>query len=124
MYFPRYVSRPHVGFVYQQKCNTEGKSSLHPICLLQPEFETVTLLNASPELVELTGWKIVDRLKNGQSATGTLAAGVILKVPVQPPVQLGNRGDEITLLDDRGLKVDVVSYTEQEAQRKGWTLVF
>jgi hypothetical protein len=45
-------------------------------------------------------------------------------VPVQPPVQLGNKGGIITLLDDRGLKVDGVSYTEQEAQREGWTLVF
>jgi hypothetical protein len=45
-------------------------------------------------------------------------------VPVQPPVQLGNKGGIITLLDDRDLKVDWVSYTEQEAQREGWRLVF
>jgi len=89
-----------------------------------PEPEAVVLLNASPEPVELTGWKIADRLDNGQSLTGTLAAGATLTVPVQPPVQLGNRGGEITLLDDRGLKVDGVSYTKQQAQREGWTLVF
>jgi hypothetical protein len=47
-----------------------------------------------------------------------------LTISVQPPVQLGNKGGIITLLDDRDLKVDGVSYTEQEAQRKGWTLVF
>jgi len=63
-------------------------------------------------------------LKNKQSLTGTIAAGVTLTVPVQPPVQLGNRGGIITLLDDQELKVDGVSYTEQEAQREGWTLVF
>ena len=89
-----------------------------------PEPETVTLLNTSPEPVQLAGWKIADRLKNKQSLTGTLAAGVTLTVPVQPPVQLGNRGGIITLLDDQELKVDGVSYTEQEAQREGWTLVF
>jgi uncharacterized protein YukJ len=89
-----------------------------------PELEMVTLLNASPGPVQLAGWKIADRFKNKQSLTGTLAAGVTLTVPVQPPVQLGNRGGIITLLDDRGLKVDGVSYTEQEAQREGWTLVF
>jgi hypothetical protein len=74
--------------------------------------------------VELAGWRIADRLKNKQSLTGTIAAGVTLTVPIQPPVQLGNRGGIITLLDDRGLKVDGVSYTEQQAQREGWTLAF
>ena len=53
-----------------------------------------------------------------------IAAGVTLTVPVQPPVQLGNKGGIITLLDDGGLKVDGVSYTEREAQREGWTVVF
>jgi uncharacterized protein YukJ len=89
-----------------------------------PEAESITLLNASPEPVELATWEIADRLKNKQSLTGTIAAGVTLTVPVQPPVQLGNRGGIITLLDDQGLKVDGVSYTEQQAQREGWTLVF
>jgi len=89
-----------------------------------PEPETVTLLNASPESVELTGWEIADRLKNKRSITGTIAAGSTMTVSVEPPVQLGNRGGIITLLDNRGLKVDGVSYTEQQAQREGWTLVF
>jgi hypothetical protein len=47
-----------------------------------------------------------------------------MTVSVEPPVQLGNRGGIITLLDNRGLKVDGVSYSEQQAQREGWTLVF
>jgi uncharacterized protein YukJ len=89
-----------------------------------PEPETITLLNASPEPVELARWKIADRLKNKQPLSGTIAAGTILTVPVQLPVQLGNKGGIITLLDDQELKVDGVSYTEQEAQREGWTLVF
>ncbi len=91
---------------------------------LAPELETVTLLNASPGSVHLAGWKITDRLKNKQSLTGTIAAGTTLTVPVQSPVQLGNKGGIITLLDEQGLKVDGVSYTEQQAQREGWTLVF
>ena len=89
-----------------------------------PEAESITLLNASPEPVELAAWEIADRLKNKQSLTRTIAAGDTLTVPVQPPVQLGNRGGIITLLDDQGLKVDGVAYTEQQAQREGWTLVF
>ena len=89
-----------------------------------PEPETVTLLNTSPQAIGLDRWQIADRLKNKQALTGTIAAGATLVVPVRPPVQLGNRGGIITLLDDRGLKVDGVSYTEPEAQHEGWTLVF
>jgi uncharacterized protein YukJ len=89
-----------------------------------PEPETITLLNASPGQVELAGWTIADRFKNKQSLSGKIAAGTTLTVPVQPPVQLGNRGGIISLLDDRELKVDGVAYTEQNAQREGWTLVF
>jgi uncharacterized protein YukJ len=89
-----------------------------------PEPETVTLLNTSPSPVELAEWTIADRSKNKQALTGTLAAGTTLTISVQPPVQLGNKGGIITLLDDKELKVDGVSYTEQEAQREGWTLVF
>jgi hypothetical protein len=63
-------------------------------------------------------------LKNKQSLSGTLAAGATVAVPLQPPVQLGNKGGIITLLDDQGLKVDGVSYTEQQAQLEGWTLIF
>ncbi len=89
-----------------------------------PEPETVTLLNTSPGPVRLAGWMLADGLKNKQSLTGTMAAGVTSTIPVQPPVQLGNRGGIITLLDEQGLKVDGVSYSEQQAQREGWTLVF
>jgi hypothetical protein len=89
-----------------------------------PEPETVTLLNASPRPIELAGWKLADRQKNEQSLSGTIAAGTTLTVPVRPHVQLGNKGGIITLLDDQGLKVEGVSYTEQQAQREGWTLVF
>ncbi len=37
------------------------------------------------------------------------------------PVQLGNQGGTITLLDTAGLKVSGVSYTGAE---EGWTVVF
>jgi hypothetical protein len=89
-----------------------------------PGPETITLVNTSPEPVGLTGWTIADGAKTKHSLTGTLAAEATVTVPVQPPAQLGNKGGIITLLDDLGLKVDGVSYTEQEAEREGWTLVF
>ncbi|MFI6674569.1 DUF2278 family protein [Kribbella sp. NPDC050470] len=90
-----------------------------------PEAETVTLLNASPDAVDLTGWHLVDRaLHVGPVPGGVLAAGATLAVPLPPNVQLGNKGGEITLLDPQGLKVHGVSYTAAQAELSGWTVVF
>jgi hypothetical protein len=44
-------------------------------------------------------------------------------IALPPTVQLGNKGGLITLLDNKGLKVDGVSYTEEQA-KEGWTIVF
>ena len=90
-----------------------------------PEQETVLLLNASPDPVDLTGWRIADRLKRTSPvAAGPLAAGATLQVPLGDGAQLGNRGGAITLLDAAGLKVDGVAYTAEQAGREGWTLTF
>jgi uncharacterized protein YukJ len=90
-----------------------------------PEPETVTLLNASPHPVDLGGWAIADALKNRHAlASQTLPPGDTLVVRLPTTVQLGNKGGIITLLNPEGLKVDGVSYTEQQARREGWTTVF
>ena len=90
-----------------------------------PERETVLLLNASPQPVDLTGWRIADRMK--QTCTlpaGALAAGQVLTVPLHNGVQLSNKGGSITLLDRAGLKVAGVSYTAEQARQEGWTVTF
>ena len=51
-------------------------------------------------------------------------AGAPVVVVLSPEVQLGNQGGIITLLDTHGLKVHGVSYTKEQAQREGWTIVF
>lgn len=89
-----------------------------------PERETVTLLNASPGEIDLTGWQIADRADHRCALDGRLAAGETTRVAVAAPVQLGNRGGTITLLDGRGLKVDGVAYTSDQAGREGWTITF
>lgn len=88
-----------------------------------PERETVTLINASPQAINLAGWAIADRQKNRQRLSGTLAPGATVVVALAPPVALGNQGGIITLLNAQGLKVDGVSYTAAQA-REGWTVVF
>jgi uncharacterized protein YukJ len=90
-----------------------------------PEAETVTLLNTSPQAVDLAGWSILDRDKRRLVLeAGELAAGDTIRVPIQAPVALGNRGGLISLLDPDGLKVDGVAYTKGQAEREGWSLVF
>ena len=89
-----------------------------------PEAETVTLLNASPQDIDLGGWLIADRLKNKMMLPQQiLPAGQAVRILVQPPAQLGNQGGLITLLNREGLKVDGAAYTKIQA-REGWTLVF
>ena len=90
-----------------------------------PEAETITLLNASPRDVDLAGWSILDREKRQLVLdAGSVPAGVAVQVLVGPPVQLGNRGGLITLLDPDGLKVDGVAYTKSQAAAEGWSIVF
>jgi uncharacterized protein YukJ len=86
--------------------------------------ETVTLLNTSPNAIDLTGWAIADKLKNKHTLSGTVAAGATAVVTLPPNVQLSKKGGLITLLNKQGLKVDGVSYTQQQTQREGWTIVF
>ena len=90
-----------------------------------PEAESVTLINASSEPVDLTGWRIVDRVGQGSPVpSGPLAPGACLPVSLDGGAQLGNKGGQITLLDAAGLKVHGVSYTGQQSAREGWSLVF
>ncbi|HEY4417879.1 MAG TPA: DUF2278 family protein, partial [Pseudonocardia sp.] len=90
-----------------------------------PEAETVTLINASPGPLDLTGWQIADRTKRTCAVPGgPLAAGTTLVVALAGGVTLGNSGGAITLLDSQGLKVHGVSYTAEQARDEGWTLVF
>jgi uncharacterized protein YukJ len=89
-----------------------------------PERETVTLLNATPQAIDLAGWQIADQQKRKQTLAGAIAAGEARRIALDPSVQLGNKGGIITLLDGGGLKVHGVSYTQAGADREGWTVVF
>jgi uncharacterized protein YukJ len=90
-----------------------------------PERETVLLLNASPQPVDLSGWHLADRMsKTCALPSVRLDAGAVLSVPLRDPMQLSNKGGSITLLDKTGLKVAGVAYTAEQAQREGWTVTF
>jgi uncharacterized protein YukJ len=90
-----------------------------------PEVETVTLVNASAQDLDLAGWSILDREKRRLVLEGgPLPSGEAVRVQLEPPVALGNRGGLITLLNPDGLKVDGVAYTKDQADAEGWSLIF
>ena len=88
--------------------------------------ESVTLMNSSPEKVDLSGWAIADKLKHKQSLDGlSIEPGQAIAVPLSGEnVQLSNDGGIISLLDSQDIKVDGVSYTKESAIEQGWTIVF
>ena len=89
-----------------------------------PEKEWVFLLNTSDRSIDLNNWSILDKQKAKQPLAGKLDAGGMLKIDIRPPVALSNKGGIITLLNDKGLKVHGVSYTKEQANNPGWTVVF
>jgi hypothetical protein len=90
-----------------------------------PERETVTLINAGAQDLDLTGWALADRAGQRMPLDpATLPAGETVRIVLRPPVQLGNRGGLVTLLDPAGLKADGVAYTEEQASSEGQTIVF
>jgi uncharacterized protein YukJ len=91
-----------------------------------PGEESVTLMNISPEVVNIDRWSLVDKNKRKYPLSNIrLEAGSVVTIPLSgADVQLSNEGGIITLLDERGIKVHGVSYTKEQAQKQGWTVVF
>jgi hypothetical protein len=85
-----------------------------------------SLLNTSDRVISRDGWHLADKQKARMPLSGTLDPGITLRVDVKPPVALSTKGDIITLLllNQNGLKVQGVSYTKQQANQPGWTIVF
>ena len=88
------------------------------------EAETVTLINATPDAIDLAGWQLIDKSEKTQTLDSRIESGATRVVAVKPPVALGNKGGTITLVDASGLKVDGVAYTKDAASAEGWTIVF
>ncbi|HBB30599.1 MAG TPA: DUF2278 domain-containing protein [Cyanobacteria bacterium UBA8803] len=88
--------------------------------------ESVTLINTSPERIDLNGWALADQMKRKRSLDGfSLAPGGLVTVPLSgADIQLSNKGGIVTLLDKEGIKIDGVSYTKEDANKQGWTIVF
>jgi uncharacterized protein YukJ len=97
---------------------------VHPQSVTGAEKETVTLLNATAQEQDLTGWSLLDKADRATRLSGKLPAGGTVTVPVQSPMVLGHKGGIITLLDKGGLKVHGVAYTKAQASAVGESVVF
>lgn len=90
-----------------------------------PESETVTLINPGPDPVDLTGWSLVDRQQRVMALDpAVIGPGDAVRLALRVPVQLGNSGGLLSLLDPDGLKVDGIAYTREQVRDEGRTLIF
>ena len=87
--------------------------------------ETITLLNTTPDDVNLKGWAIEDKkgkrtvidcvVKAGQTSLVRLESG---------KTSLVNTGGTLILFDHENDPMDIVSYSRNDASNEGWTIVF
>jgi len=91
--------------------------------------ETATLINRAAASVSLEGWEVRDRQlhaasRAGYRLSGTLAAGDTLRVTLGSPLQIGNLGDDLVLVDPHGRAVQTATFTQADAALQGGTLLF
>lgn len=85
--------------------------------------ELITLLNTTAKPIDLTGWTLVDAAGGRMPLTETVAGAAVVQVAAGGSVQLGNKGDTITLVDPAGSTVDQVEYKADKV-RTGRTIAF
>jgi len=88
--------------------------------------ETVTLLNLSPDAVDLSGWGIRDSLDRQHTIENlTIPGGETAQVVLAArTAQLANRGGSIALVDCLGQEIHSVTYSRQQASKQGWSIGF
>jgi hypothetical protein len=87
--------------------------------------ESVTIFNTSVGALDVSGWSILDRNDQADVLQGSIAAGEARSFRLSGHgAKLSNEGGTISVLDAKGLKVDGVTYTKQDAQRQGAGLTF
>jgi len=87
--------------------------------------EAVVLGNATTEVVNISGWMIVDKNNKLEPLQGTLAPGESLRVQLTGNgAQLGNNGGTISLVNPTGTRVHSVSYAKDDIGKQARYLRF
>lgn len=105
----------------------EENSVIIAAALLNPKTgnKTISLLNTTSEDIDMTGWSLTDCMRNKYELSGNMDKGSFMTVTIPENVlYLPVSGGIISLLDNKNLKVNGVSYTFQDYNRKGKTIVF
>ncbi|MDD5349975.1 MAG: DUF2278 family protein [Chthoniobacteraceae bacterium] len=90
----------------------------------QPSKEAVTLLNISPQTVDLSGWQVTGGERGKWRLQGRLAPGEAREIPLGPALPPNHHGGILTLVNREGLKVHGVYYTPEQAAHAGWRIPF
>ena len=87
--------------------------------------EMVYLLNRTTTGISLKGWSLLNKADQPHLISGDiwLAPGGVQPI-VMAQAPLSNKGGLITLLDEKGNKVDGVHYTKEMSSREGEPVVF
>jgi uncharacterized protein YukJ len=77
--------------------------------------EAVVLGNATTAVVDISGWRIIDKNNKFDTLQGALAPGESLRVLLTGAgAQLGNSGGTISLMNPAGTRVHSVSYAKED----------
>jgi endonuclease YncB( thermonuclease family) len=85
--------------------------------------ESVTLLNVTPDAVDLAGWWLSDTGGGRKDLGGAVAGGATLRVALDGALRLANQGDGLVLVDPGGSTIDQVTY-KADRVRAGRTICF
>lgn len=87
--------------------------------------EMVYLLNRSRQGLSLGGWSLLNKNKDAHVLSQDIWLGPgEIQLVTMGQVPLSNKGGLISLLDEKGNKVDGVSYTKAQAAQEGEVVIF
>jgi uncharacterized protein YukJ len=87
--------------------------------------ETVILVNTTNQRIDITDWAIIGSPNIKRMLYGEIRAGEFLTIPLtEKAARLTKDGGIITLLNQNGVKIDGVSYTEKDCQKTDATIIF
>jgi poly(U)-specific endoribonuclease len=88
--------------------------------------EAVILINTKSTDVSLNGWRLIDKMNQHFEITDLMLPGssaVTVRLP-KNSAQLSNKGGTIRLANPQNQTVHSVSFTKQQAEREGETILF
>lgn len=115
------------------EANTEQRNVALCAAMINPsgrseaDKEWISVVNLSEEIVDLTGWKILDQREREINLGGTVGSGETRKFMMKDfdkPIRLTNSQGSITLVAPKGVVMDHASWGRQDKVLEGLALKF